>query len=148
MTRKGSPLLFLDFDGVLHPASAHATAPFSRAPLLEEALAGFEVRLVVSSSWRFHHSLGVIGSLLPRTLADRLVGALGNSHFGEHARYHEILAWLGDAGSAAPWLALDDSAFEFPDACAELILCDPNTGLDEAMATRVRDWLLHTPRRR
>lgn len=146
MTRAGAPLLFLDFDGVLHPASAYATAPFSRAPLLEEALAGFEVRLVVSSSWRFHHSLPEIRSRLPRALASRLVGTTGDPHLGQHARYHEIHAWLGGVSDAAPWRALDDSAFEFPSACAELILCDPNIGLDEAVAGHLRDWLLGTQR--
>ena len=74
MADDGSPILFLDFDGVLHPASAYATAPFSRATLLDEALAGVEVQLVVSSSWRFHHSLEAIRSRLPRGLAGPLPG--------------------------------------------------------------------------
>ncbi len=141
MTRKDAPLLFLDFDGVLHPASDHATAAFSRTHLLEEALAGLEARLVVSSSWRFHYSLAAIRSRLPAAVASRVIGTTGEPHFGEFARHREILAWVADARDPAPWRALDDSAFEFPKGCHELILCDPSTGLDEQLAGVVRDWL-------
>jgi len=133
--------LFLDFDGVLHPTSDHATAAFSRVSFLEETLAGLEARLVVSSSWRFHYSLADIRSRLPVDVASRVIGVTGEPHFGEFARHREILAWVADTRDLAPWRALDDSAFEFPKGCRELILCDPSTGLDEQVAGVVRDWL-------
>lgn len=51
-----SPLLFLDFDGVLHPISGSP-------PLLEEclvslstALSCFDVEIVIASSWREERS--------------------------------------------------------------------------------------------
>lgn len=141
MAFERAPLLFLDFDGVLHPASDHATAAFSRALLLEKALAGLEVRLVVSSSWRFHYSLADIQSRLPAGVASRVIGVTGEPQFGEFARHREILAWLAEARRVAPWRALDDSAFEFPKGRHELILCDPSTGLDDDIANLVRDWL-------
>ena len=56
----------------------------------------------------------------------------------------KILAWLQDAGGVADWRALDDAAFEFPNVCPELIWCDPNVGLDDAVAQRLRIWLAGT----
>jgi len=43
-----TPILFLDFDGVLHPGSGLGQTRFSRATALEAALAGRELRIVVS----------------------------------------------------------------------------------------------------
>lgn len=61
-------LLFLDFDGVLHPSHCAGQAPFSRAHLLEETLAQFAPNIVVSSSWRFTHSLRKLQKSLPTTI--------------------------------------------------------------------------------
>jgi hypothetical protein len=47
-------LLFLDFDGVLHPASAGREALFSRTSMLEAVLPDDRCRIVMSSSWRHH----------------------------------------------------------------------------------------------
>lgn len=135
------PILFLDFDGVLHPSSAYLSAPFSRAPMLAEALADRQVHVVVSSSWRFGRELDELRGLLPGGLADRVIGTTGDPHDGEHARYHEILASLRDFGPGRAWRALDDAAFEFPDGCQELILCDPNVGLDRFVISRIQCWL-------
>jgi len=38
-----TPLLLLDFDGMLHPAPADQSVPFSGAPLLVETLSGRNV---------------------------------------------------------------------------------------------------------
>jgi hypothetical protein len=46
-------VLFLDFDGVLHPTT-HGSALLSQLPLLESALEGRDYSMVISSSWRFH----------------------------------------------------------------------------------------------
>ena len=50
-------LLFLDFDGVLHPTHFAGQDPFNRVHLLEETLEGSNIGIVISSSWRFTHSL-------------------------------------------------------------------------------------------
>ena len=51
-------LVFLDFDGVLHPTSATEWILFCRAPHLQQALANHDCGLVISSSWRHHFSRG------------------------------------------------------------------------------------------
>ena len=45
-------ILFLDFDGVLHPEPSLAKDAFCRLPLIEEILQDFpQVQIVVSSAW-------------------------------------------------------------------------------------------------
>ena len=39
------------------------------------------------------------------------------------------------------WRALDDSAFEFPLDCAELILCNGATGLAQREVQMIKTWL-------
>jgi hypothetical protein len=45
----GAPVLFLDFDGVLHPGSGQGETRFIHAKALEAALYGLSVLVVVSS---------------------------------------------------------------------------------------------------
>ena len=50
-------LLFLDFDGVLHPSSPGKEPLFLKASLLSMALYDIDVPIIISSSWRFTHSM-------------------------------------------------------------------------------------------
>ena len=46
-------------------------------------------------------------------------------------------------GGVSPrdWRALDDSAFEFPDTCPQLIRCNGGIGVTERELTTLRVWL-------
>ena len=135
-------LLFLDFDGVLHPTSATAGQWLVGAGGLAEAMANFECSIVISSSWRHHHPLQRLIKMLPTRLAERVVGTTGAAYIGQQARHMEILAYLEQASDRLPqWRALDDSRFEFPTDCPELIACNPNTGFSLRQATVLRNWL-------
>lgn len=47
------PILFLDFDGVLHPEHCHESKHFCCLPVLEDALRQApEWQVVISSTWR------------------------------------------------------------------------------------------------
>lgn len=47
------PILFLDFDGVLHPEHCHESRHFCSLPIMEEALRQVpECRVVITSTWR------------------------------------------------------------------------------------------------
>ncbi|MGA1527066.1 MAG: HAD domain-containing protein [Burkholderiaceae bacterium] len=59
-----TPTLFLDFDGVLHSMSGYRDEAFCKLPLLEDLISDIEVDIVVSSSWRFQHSLDELRALL------------------------------------------------------------------------------------
>jgi len=133
--------LFLDFDGVLHSATRPGVV-FTNVQLLEQALAGSPCQLVISSSWRFHHSLDELKQRLPVSLADRVVGTTGPALALKHARYQEIKAYLDHRGkSLANWRALDDAVLEFPKECEQLILCNPNTGMTQVQVQAVSKWL-------
>ena len=137
-----TPILFLDFDGVMHPASyIKGQQRFCNAPWLEAVLAKHPLRIVVSSSWRFHYPMDQILGSMPPKLAQAVVGATGEAHIGPWARFHEIKAWLAQHAPLADWRAADDAVFEFPKPCPELIVCDPQDGFGAKQAGELALWL-------
>lgn len=142
---RGAPIVFLDFDGVLHSNLCPPSAWFSRVGFLEEAFAGVaDARIVVASSWRFQHSFTALSRRFPASLRRMLVGTTGDAHVGAHARFQEIQQWLRrqapGIGDGA-WRAVDDSAFEFPVGCRQLIHCDGAVGITEREVAVLRKWL-------
>ncbi len=132
-------VLFLDFDGVLHPTYPHSPL-FSQLPLLETVLVERPCRIVVSSSWRFHTSLEKIRGQFSPKLQERIIGMTGDAHVGSYARFHEIKAYV-DLHGVLDWRALDDSYWEFPDKCPHLIRCNPNVGLTQRESAFIEAWL-------
>lgn len=133
-------LLFLDFDGVLHPTHFAGEAPFSRAALLEETIAQFAPKIVVSSSWRFTHTLEKLQKILPGHIGQYVIGFTGAAVIGKHSRFVEIQNYLQGFGPVN-WRALDDSYWEFPNPCAKLIRCNPNTGIGDKQILELNQWL-------
>jgi len=133
-------LLFLDFDGVLHPSHFAGESPFSRAPLLEETLALFSPKIVISSSWRFTHNLEKLQKTVPAFISSLIIGATGAAVVGKHPRFTEIQNYLGGCGPT-DWKALDDSYWEFPNPCSRLIRCNPNTGINDRQILELSQWL-------
>lgn len=132
--------LFLDFDGVLHPTLPLPEKRFALALDLAAALRGFDCDLVVSSSWRFQLPYDQLRKLLPTELSERLVGMTGEAVVGRYARHREILNWL-HANGTCDWRALDDSAFEFPPDCPQLVRCDGARGITVRELTALKLWL-------
>ena len=102
-------LLFVDFDGVLHPTSARGGDRFSRAHLLADACAMVSCDLVISSSWRYGTPLPTLIGYLPPALQRRVIGATGEPFRGPFPRYEEIKAYLRRQRPLAEWRALDDA---------------------------------------
>jgi len=133
-------LLFLDFDGVLHPSHLTGESPFSRAHLLEETLAQFSPKIVISSSWRFTHNLEKLQKTVPAHISSLIIGATGQAVIGKHPRFTEIQNYLSGYGPV-DWKALDDSYWEFPNPCLRLIRCNPNTGITDRQILELQQWL-------
>lgn len=133
-------LLFLDFDGVLHPTHFAGEDPFNRVYLLEASLEGSDLGIVISSSWRFTHSLEKLQKLLPNSISNLVIGVTGAPVIGKHPRYQEIQTFLQSHGGSN-WRALDDSYWEFPTPCPELIRCNPNTGISEKQVQELNQWI-------
>lgn len=133
-------ILFLDFDGVLHPSLPRQNERFALAPMLSKTLDGYDCDVVVSSSWRFQLDTAQLRLLLPKPLSARIVGFTGEAISGRFARHREIQAWI-KRHSPCDWRALDDSAFEFPSPCPELIHCDGGRGVTSKELSAIVAWL-------
>jgi len=133
-------VLFVDFDGVLHPGPgvASSLSLWCWLPILVQALAGHEdVRIVVHSTWRQDHTVSELRELL---------GSLGEHVIDvtpEAGRLESIERWLEAHPEVTSYRILDDdeSDFFFP-LPPELILCDPERGISDSMArSQLRQWL-------
>ena len=145
MAEAKTKLIYLDFDGVLHPSTPLDHAFFSRAHLLEGVFEKSSAAIVISSSWRFTHSLASLKNKLPKFIAQKVIDTTGPAVIGKHARYQEIMAHTNghsrSPDSTLQWRALDDSYWEFPSHCKELIRCNPNTGIGPKEITLLSNWL-------
>lgn len=136
-----APVLFLDFDGVLHPNLATPEQRFVRLPMLANALGDSEVQIIVSSSWRFEWSLERLKALFPEPIRTRVVGTTGPAYIGRHARWNEIKSYCSDH-RLNNWRALDDALFEFPNPCEQLIHCEGSRGIGQAQCDALKAWLI------
>jgi hypothetical protein len=136
-------LLFLDFDGVLHPNFSLEREYFSRMRYLLDALDGVagDVEIIISSSWRFHWAEDVLLEKLPKSLAQLVTGFTPMVEPGRHQRYREIQKYISSRSGQLEWRAPDDAVNEFPEGCCELIACDGRIGFDELSSAWLRLWL-------
>ncbi|MBS0308235.1 MAG: hypothetical protein JSS58_04610 [Proteobacteria bacterium] len=140
-------ILFLDFDGVLHPEPCQDDAQlFCRLPLLEGLLRDFpEVDLVISSTWRDKWTLDELRSKFSADIAKRIIGATPSwkdllelfETIG-YQRHAEIEGWLRQAGRPwEQWVAIDDKPWLYKPFLPNLVLCDTAVGIDEVVLQRL-----------
>lgn len=147
-------ILFLDFDGVLHPDAAYLYGKIPRlnadgelfmwANLLVDALADQpEVRIVLSTSWVRLLSFKRARDFLPPVLHARVISGTWHSAADRwETRYQQIRRYV-NRNSVSNWLVLDDDNEKWGETDRDrLILCDPNVGLrDPATQVDLRDKL-------
>jgi len=137
-------ILFLDFDGVLHPMN-RATGVFSLLPHFEQVMRDYPgVDIVVSSTWREAYSIDELRSIFSEDFRGRLVDVtpIVASTGKPHMREIEILSWLRETGREyEAWLALDDSPWLFSSHCQNLILVDTNVGFSVRIEQVLRKLL-------
>lgn len=132
-----SCLLFLDFDGVVHPLVGAETFLPRCVDCVNDIAAALDARIVLSTAWR-----GPDWHRYNALFQDRVIG-----HTPElldlsvrHLRFREILVFLETTGwESMPWLALDDIPEMFPPG-APLYPVDGEVGLTEADRDRVLAW--------
>lgn len=123
-------VIFLDFDGVLHPVHPrddlpeNEAQPFCYMPRFAAVLRDFpEAVIVISSTWRLHRNIDQLRTYFPADLQSRLVGMTpdlaDDERFG--GRQLEALAWLKEHRPGAAWIALDDLTTAW--ANEHLVLC-------------------------
>ena len=142
-------ILFLDFDGVLHPVPSKDL--FCYIPRLENILRKFpDVKVVISSMWRASHNLSELREFFSEDIRPRIIGV---TPFVEEqiedwlftlckTRHKEILSWIEQNNYKGPWVALDDAYQEFPEDCKELIRCETIFGFDEDAEFRLIKYLI------
>jgi hypothetical protein len=135
-------ILFLDFDGVLHPAVNYDPAQLlCKLPLLEGVLRQApSVEIVISSTWRETRTLSELQALFSDDIAQRIIGVTPHwrdiqdeASVGTYVRQAEIEVWLRSSGKPwQQWLAVDDQPHLFRPFCKNLIATNADTGLSAA----------------
>ncbi|CAN7421718.1 HAD domain-containing protein [Acidovorax sp. LjRoot194] len=141
------PILFLDFDGVLHPEHCHESRHFCCLPLLEGVLRAVpNYELVITSTWRLQKSLDDLRSYFASDVANRIAGVTPllsevldvPDTLLSYQRQAECNAWLSDHGmSHSSWLAIDDRSWLYRPFATSLFLVDGRTGLTEHQAVQL-----------
>ncbi len=101
-------IIFLDFDGVLHPFGSAEKDMFSKVPDFENLLRRHKfTQVVFSTSWISSHSLDNLRSLFSEDIRGRFIGAIEDTdNRGKSCR-----EWLkANELKDCPWIALDDIA--------------------------------------
>ena len=138
-------IVFLDFDGVLHPEDTDIKADLlSRLPLVEEVLREFpSAEIVISSAWRLNWPHQTLATLELRRhfaedIAPRVIGVTPNFiHLDRrnapdglylYRRQWECEMWMrAHRPPCTPWMALDDRAYWFRPFSEHLMEFERNT---------------------
>lgn len=134
-------LLFLDFDGVLHPLDEAPEAKrFCWLPLLENLLEEHpDVHIVIHSTWRYIYADDELRAFL---------GPLGEQFAGSTPRAprEQSIEMVLQANRLVRYhLALDDAPKEFTGSAVNLLPLDSRRGIsDESAQTAIATWLLST----
>jgi len=134
-------LLFLGFDGVMHPAGGDRTL-FAHRDAFEALLREHaHVEVVISSSWREVFDVDALReAYFSRDIQPRIIDV--TPLIPGAMRWQEVQAYLDETRYAGPYIVIDDDASEFPSLWSPLLLCEPDVGLDalklRELAARLR----------
>jgi hypothetical protein len=151
-------IIYLDFDGVLHPCDVSIVGKtpvlltpdlnlFCWSPILESLINEYDptntkIKIVLSTSWVSLWGLEHAVSYLPDNLRNRVIGK--TKKVGR-TRAVEVIMHAID-NKFENWFALDDlfsGEQDWPEDQAEhIVLCDPDLGLSDAKVTQLLRKLL------
>lgn len=145
-------VLFLDFDGVLHPDAVFRNRKglklqgegqlFMWTPILAQALIDLpQIKIVLSTTWVRHLGFQRACSYLPEAVQGRVIGATWHSAFARNwvdqnwwdaaSRYEQICRYVARA-SLTDWIAIDDDTVDWPpETLSRLVPCDGMLGLSQ-----------------
>lgn len=167
-------ILFLDYDGVLHPDSAYLMRGgpvlrgdgelFMWVDLLVAALADYpKVQIVLSTSWVRMLGFRRARDFLPESLRERVIGGTFHSAMkrideGQWAAYYSNRTWWDSAtryqqikrwatlSNIDDWIAIDDDIEGWlPTDNHRLIATDPDVGITGAGVLKRLHELLDRP---
>lgn len=146
------PILFLDFDGVLHEMK-RSRGELCLRPHFEDVMRDLpHVDIVISSAWRKKYSVDELRALFSPDIAARILGVTpdlvgdGVEQPSEHVRESEVKAWLRDHGREQEhWVALDDCLWNFEEDCPNLVEVDETIGFDYTIEAELKRRLPANP---
>jgi hypothetical protein len=154
MSRDVAPILFLDFDGVVHPEPCRADQYFKSLPLIEAVLRRHPgVMVVLSTTWRLNHEIDELKERFSIDIEQRVIGvtpllteedrAWYPTPLSQLRRQGEIEAWLHQHRTLShPWIAIDDRPWGFESECQNLLVTNRIRGLTEMDADRLHHMIL------
>lgn len=108
-------VIFLDFDGVLHPYFCEKEDKFKYNKNLSFVLnmlsKDYNVKIVISSSWKNRHQLDEIKALFPNDIASLIDSATPNLEVMDGSRLKEAFQWMEQNNYDGAWIALDDDHY-------------------------------------
>ncbi|MBY0379515.1 MAG: hypothetical protein K2P99_03825 [Burkholderiales bacterium] len=134
----GVPIIFLDFDGVLHPKTREN---FECLPNFISILKDFvTIKVVISSDWRDGISNDYLQSIFG-VYSERIIGKTPNLF--EKTREKEILKFVGNH-KINKFIAIDDDCRGelFTKDCNWLFKTNYFKGLDEQSSIELRKFLV------
>lgn len=152
MRIRSDRVLFLDFDGVMHPDAVYLSRQgpvlrsqgelFMWAPALVEILEHFpDVSIVLSTSWVRHLGFKRASAFLPIALGARVIGATWHSSMAKdwpdedkwdgRTRYDQISRYAAKR-QLTHWVSLDDDVQGWGTGTEHrLIACNPDLGVSD-----------------
>jgi hypothetical protein len=134
-------IIFLDFDGVLHPDPCTPSQAFCHLSHFEAVLIDYpNINVVISSSWRRLKSINQLREYFSIELRHRILGMTPFLSEGDHMRGKECELWLRlQKKDEEEWLAIDDKSNNFEDwISGQLYLTKSEIGLDDAAISSLR----------
>lgn len=123
-------LVFLDFDGVLHPlhSAEHELFKPEAIESVNRILDELEASVVLSTAWRMDYGIEKFNAWFKHRIIDSTpVHELNLQQ--KNPRFHEILAFIkSHEWLNVPWIAIDDKRAHFP-IDSPAYITDPKVGI-------------------
>ena len=139
-------LLFLDFDGVLHPLHSPVDKQLEKIFFFESTIRQYpNINIVISSSWRHNYTMDELLAYFAVDIQRRIIDSTRHVEVSKAKnRYDEILDYLKHTNQLQSlWIAIDDSKKEFPENLSNVVFCKPNVGFNEESANALKEIIKH-----
>lgn len=140
------PVLFLDYDGVLHPSEVWVDrdgrafldqafvdaghALFEHADALAQVLTGIRVDVVLATSWAKAYGTDHAAAYLPPALRERVVGSVyGRGRIRAERSRYQVISDFVQRCAIDRWLAVDDDTWDWPQREREHLVAANGLGL-------------------
>lgn len=116
-------LIFLDFDGVLHPLKANEHERFRPEAIysVNRILDALDAKIVLSTAWRMDSDIERFNAWFKH----RIIGSTPIHELdltAQHSRFKEVMNFLSDENWLhVPWIAIDDKRTHYPESSPAFI---------------------------